>query len=196
MPALFTPPEPLSEKHDLSDFSCGESMLDQWLRQRGGRNEVSGASRTYVVCADNIVVAYYSLAVGSIEHNFAPGNLGRNMPEPVPVMVLGRLAVDMRHRGESIGTALVRDALWRTIRVAGKVGIRALLVHALHERAAGFYKRLGFVPSPFDSLMLFLGLKELRPGAGKNILPERRQLASLNHESGRTGAGPRRKDDR
>jgi len=84
------------------------------------------------------------------------------MPEPIPVMVLGRLAVDTRHKGKNIGSALVRDALSRTLRVAEEVGLRALLVHALNERAADFYKRLGFVPSPFDPLMLFLGLKELR----------------------------------
>jgi len=170
-PALITPPEPLADRHDLSAFSCGEDILDQWLRRRASKNEGSGASRTYVVCEDNIVVAYYSLAVGSIEHNFAPGNIRRNMPEPIPVMVLGRLAVDTRHRGKSIGTALVFDSLLRTLRVADEVGLRALLVHALHERAAGFYKRLGFVLSPFDPLMLFLGLKELRQGAGKIILP-------------------------
>ena len=175
MPTITTP-APLSDKHDLSDFSCGESLLDQWLRQRAGRNEGRGASRTYVVCEDNIVVAYYSLAVGSIEHTFAPGHIRRNMPEPIPVMVLGRLAVDTRHRGKSIGTALVRDALLRTFRVAGEVGIRALLVHALHERAAGFYKRLGFVQSPFDPLMLFLGLKELRQEAGQTILLVPREI--------------------
>ena len=136
-------------------------MLDQWLRQRAGRNEGSGASRTYVVCEGNTVVAYYSLAAGGIEHNFAPGRIRRNMPKPIPVMVLGRLAVDARHSGKGLGTALVRDALLRTLRVAGEAGIRALLVHALHERAAGFYTRLGFVRSPFDPLMLFMGLKEL-----------------------------------
>jgi GNAT superfamily N-acetyltransferase len=115
-----------------------------------------------VVCEGNTVVAYYSLAVGSIEHNLAPGSIKRNMPEPIPVMVLGRLAVDARHKEKGLGTALVNDALLRTLRVAGEVGIRALLIHALHERAAGFYKRLGFVPSPFDPLIFFLGLKELR----------------------------------
>jgi GNAT superfamily N-acetyltransferase len=161
-PALITSPEPLSDKHDFSVFFCGESILDQWLRQRAGKNEGRGASRTYVVCEDNIVIAYYCLAVGSVEHCFAPGHIRRNMPEPIPVMVLGRLAVDTRHRGKSMGSALVRDALSRTLRVAEEVGIRALLVHALNERAADFYKRLGFVQSPFDSLMLFLGLKELR----------------------------------
>ena len=158
----LSPPEPLTDQHELSEFSCGEVALDQWLRQRAGQNERSGASRTYVVCDGTAVVAYYALAVGSIEHRFAPGNIRRNMPEPIPVMVLGRLAVDRRYAGRSIGTALVRDALLRTIRVAEQVGIRALLVHALHEAAASFHLRLGFIPSPFDPLVLFLGLGGLK----------------------------------
>lgn len=158
----LSPPEPLTDQHEVSEFSCGEVALDQWLRQRAGQNERSGASRTYVVCDGTAVVAYYALAVGSIEHRFATGNIRRNMPEPIPVMVLGRLAVDRRYAGRSIGTALVRDALLRTIRVAEQVGIRALLVHALHEAAASFYLRLGFIPSPFDPLVLFLGLNGLK----------------------------------
>lgn len=158
----LSPPEPLTDQHEVSEFSCGEVALDRWLRQRAGQNERSGASRTYVVCDGTAVVAYYALAVGSIEHRFAPGNIRRNMPEPIPVMVLGRLAVDRRYAGRSIGTALVRDALLRTIRVAEQAGIRALLVHALHETAASFYLRLGFIPSPFDPLVLFLGLNGLK----------------------------------
>ena len=160
MPAL-APPEPLRDEHELSAFSCGEKILDQWLRQRAGKNESSGASRTYVVCEGKTVLAYYSLAVGSIEHKFAPGGIRRNMPEPIPVMVLGRLAVDTRYAGKHLGAALVHDALLRTLRIAEEVGVRALLVHALNERAAKFYIRLGFIPSPFDPLVLFLGLKEL-----------------------------------
>ena len=107
--------------------------------------------------------AYYSLAVGSIERKFAPGGIRRNMPEPIPVMVLGRLAVDRRYAGKNIGAALVRDALLRTHRIAGEAGVRALLVHAIHESAARFYIRLGFIQSPFDPLVLFLGLQGL-PG--------------------------------
>lgn len=136
-------------------------MLDQWLRKRALQNENSGASRTYVVCEDKTVLAYYALSVGSIEHKFAPGSIRRNMPEAIPVMVLGRLAVDTRYAGKNIGAALVHDAILRTLRVAGEVGVRALLVHALHESAAEFYKKLGFIHSPFDPLVLFLGLKGL-----------------------------------
>ena len=162
MPA-FVPPEPLCGEHELSAFSCGEKILDQWLRQRAGHNESSGASRTYVVCEGKTVLAYYSLSAGSIAHKFAPGGIRRNMPEPIPVMVQGRLAVDRRYAGKRIGIALVHDALLRTLRIAEEVGIRALLVHAINERAAKFYVRLGFIQSPFDPLVLFLGLKELQP---------------------------------
>jgi len=160
MPAL-SPPVPLAPTHDLSAFSCEEEVLNLWLRRRAGKNEGSGASRTYVVCEGKTVIAYSSLAVGSIEHKFAPGGIRRNMPEAIPVTVLGRLAVDARHTGKNIGAALVRDALLRTLRIAGEAGVRAMLVHALHERAAGFYSRLGFARSPFDPLVLFLGLQRL-----------------------------------
>ncbi|MDR1490551.1 MAG: GNAT family N-acetyltransferase [Desulfovibrio sp.] len=126
------------------------------------KNEVSGATRTYVVCSGNDVAGYYSLAVGSIERRFAPGNIRRNMPQPVPVMILARLAVDRRYTGRNIGTGMLRDALLRTVRAAGIAGIRALLVHALNERSASFYSGRGFVTSPFDLRILFLTLDHIR----------------------------------
>jgi len=152
-------PVPLSVKHNVSQFACGESSLDDWLQKKAMKNEASGATRTYVVCSENSEVAgYYSLAVGSIEHQFAPGNIKRNMPQPIPVMILARLAVDQRYAGKTIGTGMVRDALLRTLQAADIAGIRALLVHALNERAAAFYRERGFVASPFDPLVLFLAL--------------------------------------
>ncbi len=160
-------PVPLVAVHDLSLFSCGEPALDNWLRGRAMKNETSGASRTYVVCAGNEVVGYYSLAVGSIEHQFAPGNIKRNMPQPIPVMILARLAVDRRYGGRNIGTAMVRDALLRTLQAADIAGIRALIVHALNENAAAFYQARGLTASPFDPLVLFLALDPVRRLWGK-----------------------------
>ncbi len=151
-------PAPLSAQHDFSSFSCGEHSLNIWLKQRALKNEKSGASRTYVVCVENAVVGYYSLAVGSIEHKFTPSKLKRNMPDPIPVMILARLAVDTSHAGKNIGTGLLRDALMRTMQVADIAGIRALLVHALNDAAAAFYMQRGFVASPYDSRILFLPL--------------------------------------
>lgn len=105
---------------------------------------------------------YYTLAEGSIEHQFAPGSIRRNRPHPIPVMILARLAVDRRYAGLGVGTGMLQDALLRTLQAADIAGIRALLVHALNERAASFYKERGFVVSSFDSLVLFLALDLVR----------------------------------
>lgn len=126
------------------------------------KNQDSGATRTYVVCCGNTVVGYYSLAVGSIERRFVAASIKRNMPEPIPVMILARLAVDRRYAGHCIGTGMLRDAVLRTLQAADIAGIRALLVHALNERAASFYRGRGFTASPFDPLVLFLALNHIR----------------------------------
>ena len=151
-------PEPLTAEHDISVFFCGEASLDDWLRQRAMKNEVYGATRTYVVSSGYEVVGYYSLAVGSLEHKFAPSNIKRNMPQPIPVMILARLAVDRRYMGQNIGTVMLQDALLRTLQAADIAGIKALLVHALNVKAAAFYRKRGFTVSPFDPLVLLLAL--------------------------------------
>lgn len=154
----LTVPAPLGDDHDLSRFSCGESILDDWLRGRAGKNEQIGASRTYVVCEEKKVAAYYSLAVGSLEHKYFPGPVKRNMPHPVPVMILARLVVDKRYAVKNIGTALLRDAVLRTLQVSHIAGLRALVVHALHAKAAAFYANRGFLVFPIEPLSLFLPL--------------------------------------
>jgi GNAT superfamily N-acetyltransferase len=155
-------PEKLSSDHDLSQFQCGEPALDDWLRRRALQNEASGASRTYVVCIEKRVMGYYALAVGAIAHADAPGRVRRNMPDPVPVMVIGRLASDQSVRGQGIGPALLRDAILRTLQAAEIAGIRAILVHAISERAKRFYEKWGFIPSPVDSLTLMITATEAR----------------------------------
>lgn len=167
MTALFTAPVPLTEAHNVSLFCCGEPSMDDWLRHKAIKNEISGASRTYAVCSDNDVVGYYSLAVGSIEHQFSPGSVKRNMPQPIPVMILARLAVDIHCTGRNIGTGMLRDALLRTLQAANIAGIRAMLVHALNDKADGFYRERGFMASLFDPLVLFLPLDHVR-----NLLAE------------------------
>lgn len=153
-------PEKLRADHDLSDFESGEPALDDWLRRRALSNEDSGASRTYVVCAGQKVVAYYALAVGAIAHAGAPGRIRRNMPDPVPVMVIGRLAVHKDYQGKKIGPSLLRDAILRTLRAADIAGIRAILVHAISERARRFYEDCGFIASPVDPLTLLITVAE------------------------------------
>ena len=157
----LTPPQKLREDHDLALFRCGEPALDDWLRRRALQNEESGASRTYVVSAGRRVVAYYALAVGAVAHAGAPGRVRRNMPDPVPVMIIARLAVDQEFHGHGLGQGLLRDAVLRTLQAADIAGIRAILVHAMSSDAQRFYERHGFVRSPIDPMMLMITLAEL-----------------------------------
>jgi GNAT superfamily N-acetyltransferase len=156
----LTAPEKLRADHDLSEFDCGEPALDDWLRRRALPNEESGASRTYVVCAGPRVVGYYALAVGAVAHGEAPGRVKRNMPDPVPVMIIGRLAIDRDFQGKKIGPGLLRDAVLRTLQAADIAGVRALLVHAISERARQFYEDCGFIASPVDPLTLMITVAE------------------------------------
>ena len=169
---VVSAPTLLAAHHDVSNFVSGEPELDDWLTRRALKNQASGASRVYVVCEEdaeedaeeNIVVGYYALAVGSILSSAAPGRVRRNMPNPIPVMVLGRLAVDRQWQGRGLGKDLLRDAIRRTLQAAEIAGIRALLVHALHERAANFYQsHVDFLPSPANERTLMLLLKDARP---------------------------------
>jgi len=164
----ITEPEPLSQEHELSCFNCEESALDNWLKNKALKNQYSGASRTFVVCQNNRqVIAYYSLATGSIDHKESAGKVRRNMPDPIPVMLLGRLAVDVRYKGQGLGSGLLRDAILRTLSVAKQAGIRAILVHALSEQARLFYKYHGFYESTTNSMTLLITLDDAR----KSIAP-------------------------
>lgn len=157
-------PEPIKANHDLNAFASGEPSLDDWLRRRALRNEARGASRTYVVCEQGSerVVAYYCLAAGAVAQSAAPGRVKRNMPDPVPVMVLGRLAVDQRWQGRRVGPGLLRDAILRTLQAAEVVGMRAILVHAISHRARSFYERYGFRRSSLDDMRLLITLADAK----------------------------------
>lgn len=159
---MIRAPELLAKEHDLTAFRSGEQALDDWLRRRALANQRSGASRTYVVTANDQVIGYYSLAAGAILPAQSIGKVRRNMPNPIPVMVLGRLAVDQTWQGQGLGADLLRDALLRTIQAAEITGIRALLVHTLHEKAAAFYSRFGFQPSPIQPMTYMLLLDDAR----------------------------------
>jgi len=155
-------PELLAEQHDTSGFDCGEPSLTEWLQRAGLKNQRNDGSRTYVVCDGQIAVAYYTLATGSIQRAEAAGKVRRNMPEPVPVVVLGRLAVDKRYQGRGIASGMLRDAVLRVIAASEQVGIKALLVHALSEEARRFYLRHGFQVSPADDMTLMVTIKDAR----------------------------------
>jgi GNAT superfamily N-acetyltransferase len=157
---ILRQPEKLSAEHDVSGFESGEAVLDDWLKRRAGRNEAGGASRTYVVCDGNRVAGYYSLAAGAVSHAISPGRLRRNMPDPVPVMILGRLAVDRSFQGQGVGAGLLRDAILRTAQAAEIAGIRGVLVHTISDSARRFYETHGFVPSPIDPMTLMITVAE------------------------------------
>ena len=150
-------PQPLAPIHDYSGFDCGEPTLNEWLKRRALANQITGASRTFVLVGElNRVLGYYALAVGAVAHIDATGAVRRNMPDPVPVMVLGRLAVDLSCQGKKLGVALLKDAVLRTVAVSENAGMRALLVHALNESAGKFYIQYGFSASPVNPLTLML----------------------------------------
>ena len=160
------PPSPVSEADSLAGFDSGSPVLDSWLTGRALRNEAEGASRTYVVRDAGRVVAYYSLATGSVQRAQTPGRVRRDMPEPIPVMVLGRLAVARSHQGRGLARALVHDAVLRTLKASRIAGIRVLLVHALDRKAGEFYSRLGFTRSPINPLLFMLPLADAQAYIG------------------------------
>ena len=158
---MLSAPQPLADHHQLADFDSGEPSLDDWLKRRAARNQANGSSRTYVVCngpALGRVIGYCCLAAGAIGHAEAPSTLKRNRPDPVPVLVLGRLAIHKDYHQQGIGTALLNDAIRRAMQAADIAGVTALLVHALSEQARRFYRSRGFVESPVKPMTLCLML--------------------------------------
>lgn len=154
-------PQPLAASHRLDDFECGEAALDDWLRRRALANQSSGASRTFVVAdKGGRVFGYYAMAAGAVSHQLATSRIRRNMPDPVPILVLGRLAVDRTAQGLHLGASLLQDAVNRAVAVSQDAGVRALLVHALHDRARQFYEHYGFQRSPVDPMTLMLRLSQ------------------------------------
>jgi predicted N-acetyltransferase YhbS len=158
--AALGPPVPITAEHDTSLFHCRHDSLNEWLRRRALTNASSGATRTYVVCAESHrAVGYYALAAGSLDVESAPTRLRRNMPNPLPVVVLGRLAVDDTWSGRGVGGGLLKDAVLRSLQAADLIGACALMCHALDADAKAFYARHGFVESPTQELTMMLGLR-------------------------------------
>lgn len=154
----LSPPKPLTAAHRIAGFDCGKPVLNRWLLERAMANQLSGDSRTYVVCASRRVVGYYALATASIERRAAPARLRQKAPEPIPAILLGRLAVDLHHAGRGIGSGLLKDAFLRARQVSSLVGARLMLLDALDGEARHFYLQRGFRPSPLDPLLLMHSL--------------------------------------
>lgn len=158
---IFTP-ELLNENHDRVRFDCGNETLNEWLIRRALKNQRSGASRTFIVCNESRVIGYYALASGSIERHIAPKTIARNMPDPIPVAILGRLAIDLQFQSQRLGGALLKDAILRTLLVSRNIGVRAMLVHAISEDAKRFYSSYGFRESLINEMTLMLSLKQIK----------------------------------
>ena len=154
-------PHLLTAAADLGRFSCGTPSLDEWLKRRAMANQVSGASRTYVVTDGGAgkVVGYYCLASGALAVIDAPGAIRRNMPDPIPMAILGRLAVDSTWHGKGLGAALLQEAVMRTTQAAAILGVRGLLVHAISDEAMRFYEHHGFQASRTQPMTLLLSIK-------------------------------------
>jgi len=160
-------PQLLNSQHIIEGFDCGIASLNTWLERRALANQVSGASRTFVVCDNSNVVAYYALASSAIAPAAAAGRFRRNMPDPVPVVVLARLAVDTTRHGQGLGRALFQDAALRVIHAADVIGIRGMIVHALSEQAKAFYLRLGLDESPLDPMTLMVTMSDLKAAVSR-----------------------------
>lgn len=157
----LSPPELLSDRHNISAFECGEPALDDCLRRRARANQISGASRTYVLAENDRVVGYYSIAAGAIAVSEAPGRVRRNMPDPIPMAVLGRLAIDRTSQRRGLGRLMLRDAALRTAQAAQVIGVRGILVHALSPAAKRFYEICGFRESLANPMTLMVSLQDV-----------------------------------
>ncbi len=162
MSSAISSPQHLTSEHVVSDFDCGVPELDNWLKRRAHQNEATGASRTFVITAIGRVVGYYALATGAVSHVQATGRIRRNMPEPIPVMVLARFAVHREYQGAGLGVALLKDGLLRTLQASEIAGIRAVLLHAVSDSSKRFYLHHGFAESPIDPMTMMISLAELK----------------------------------
>jgi N-acetylglutamate synthase-like GNAT family acetyltransferase len=164
---LYTPPELLTAEHDASTFACGEPALNKFIKKYALANQENEISRTYVTTRKGNVVGYYTLAFGSVSHNEATDKIKAELPlYPIPMILLARLAVDIREKGKGLGKGLLRDAMLRTLQAADIAGLRAMLTHAKNDEAKKFYEKFGFEASPTDPLHLMLSIKDIRRNLG------------------------------
>jgi GNAT superfamily N-acetyltransferase len=152
-------PALLQKTHEVGSFESGESSLDDWLKRRALKNNAIGASRTFVVCDGLVVVGYYCVSASAVGHDIAPKFAIRGLPDPVPAILIGRLAVDKRYQGKKIGDFLVRDAFLKAISGSEILGIAVILVHALNPNSRRFWQSYGFIESPIQEMTLMLPMK-------------------------------------
>jgi predicted N-acetyltransferase YhbS len=159
-------PVPLAEHHELDEFNCSEPSLSDWLKARARDNSKSGASNVFVCCEGNKVLAYYSLSASSVLHTEVPGKVKRNMPTPIPVVLLGRLAVDASLEGKGVGQSLFKDAAHRINQAADQIGVAAIIVHPISDKARAFWLKRGFADCPGEKKMMVVTMKDIRAVIG------------------------------
>lgn len=161
-------PERLNKQHRFADFSCGHDALDEWLHKYARTAAGAGSATVWVLVEDDtdLIVAYYTLSAGEAAKEAAPAQSAAQMPAAVPVVILGRLAVDKRHSGRGLGDALLKDAMRRATSGAESIGAGSLVIHAKSDRVRDWYVRRGFTPSPTDELHVWLRMKDLRLALG------------------------------
>jgi predicted N-acetyltransferase YhbS len=152
------PPTALTATHLVTEFDCGVDSLNEWLDKRAWKNQVLDLSRTFVITNGAVVIGYYCLSSAAIDRIELPKSRQRNMPDPIPAILIGRLAVDLRYQGQKIGLSLLQDAICRIITASQSVGIAYILVHALDDATKRFYDLNGFVAIPEQPLTLFLSV--------------------------------------
>jgi GNAT superfamily N-acetyltransferase len=161
--SIFTPIRKLEVNDPVDTFDCGQSDLNRYLQRHAWNNQKANSAQTYITCAGSTIAGYYSLSVAGVERSEAPVRVIKGLAGyPVPVMLLARLAVSREFQGQGLGSALLKDALLRTLRAADIAGIRAVIVHAKNEAARRWYLSFGFEPGPVNPMHLFLLLKDIQ----------------------------------
>ncbi len=160
---VFTQPELLAASHDTQSFDCGAAPLNHFLQRYALANQANGSARTFVTVAQAQVFGYYSLAAASVEHAAVPPRVSKGLARhPIPMLLLARLAVDVRAQGRGVGRSLLQSVLLKYLRACEVIGCRALMVHAKDDVAVRFYQSYGFEPSPVDAFHLYLLTKDIR----------------------------------
>ena len=158
----YSQPRPIESSDDVAGFDSSEPDLDEYLRNYALGNHRGGGARCFVTCSDGSVVGYYALAAGSIIRADTTRRVGQSMPNPVPVILIGRLAVDRKEQGRGLGAHLLRDAIAKSVEAGELIGARAILLHAMNDNPRSFYLHFNFEPSPTDDYHLILLMKDAR----------------------------------
>jgi predicted N-acetyltransferase YhbS len=159
----ITGPRPLLETHETERFDCGNEFLNDWLKKFALVNSRSNSAKTFVVCEDNKVIGYYSLAMGSVDYEAATLRIKKGLARhPIPVIVLAKLAVDLDYQKKRIGVSLLKDSFLRSLMISEHIGTRAVFVNAKDDHAKTFYEHHGFQPLPSDTLKLLILVKDIK----------------------------------